>query len=611
MFYLIAFVLSLCSLLISFLLTVRAGRRYRSTRLLSPSRVLAIGVFFAIWLLFLPYSYFGLLSNTPLFPRLWQSVWIGVYQSIRFFVVAADFSDLQAMSAASGIEGYTVLGTILLILSPALTFSFLLSFFHNFSAYRKYLLHPNAPTYVFSELNEKSYHLAADIKRNHRDAVILFADVFEENNEENFELVEHAKEIDAICFNKDMLSLNLRFHSKRSLLCFFAIAEENSVRGVYRHLTSSTTAEEENLRQASHIAHHPFYSTRPNTNLFVFTSSAQGEILLDNLPKSSLTVRRVEHSRTLIMRTLFEEGENFLFQNAVLRPDGIREIRVLILGAGSYGTEMIKALTWCCQIDGYSLSIDVVDYDPLAEEAFEFACPELTVNNTTGDPDLPIYKINFHNNISTETGAFVKLLRQLQRPTYVFVALGNDESNIAAALTTLRVHRQTASENDADPFIHAIVYESESKRVLENAINERGQRYDIHCIGDLASSYSESVIINEEMTTEALEQHHRHYPMDADFKYDFRMRSCMALILYDHFAEICGQKTMGDPHFSELPIDEKWQIACADHRRWCAFMFSEGYVRSQSRLLSGHDPLSKTHSMLVPFSMLPEGYWNR
>ena len=305
LFYWIALCLSLLTLTVFFALSINVSRTYRSTRLLSPSRLLAIGVFFSIWLLFLPYSYLELLQGVPLLPRVWQSVWMGVYEVIRFFVVAADYADLQAIAAVSGIGTYTVVGTLLLILAPMLTFSVILSFFQNFSSYRRYLMHPKAPTYVFSELNVKSLHLAADIRHNHPKAVIIFTDVFEEQSEESFEIVERAKEIGAICFKKDLLSLNLRLHAHDSPLFLFAMAEENSIRGAYRQLSSASTAEEENLRQANRIVRNPFYANRPNTHLFVFSSTAQGEILVNNLPKTAVSVCRVERFRPLIMRTLF------------------------------------------------------------------------------------------------------------------------------------------------------------------------------------------------------------------------------------------------------------------------------------------------------------------
>ena len=59
-----------------------------------------------------------------------------------------------------------------------------------------------------------------------------------------------------------------------------------------------------------------------------------------------------------------------------------------------------------------------------------------------------------------------------------------------------------------------------------------------------------------------------------------------------------------------------WQNACQEssaedlrlaqnrleHRRWIAYMFAQGYTPAQK---SGHDPIAKTHHLLVPFEKLP------
>ena len=66
--------------------------------------------------------------------------------------------------------------------------------------------------YIFPELNEKSLALATDIKQSHRTAKIVFADVFENNDEVTYELIERARELGAICFKKDILAVNFKLH---------------------------------------------------------------------------------------------------------------------------------------------------------------------------------------------------------------------------------------------------------------------------------------------------------------------------------------------------------------------------------------------------------------
>ena len=69
-----------------------------------------------------------------------------------------------------------------------------MSFFKNASAFATYVLHYFRDAYVFSELNEKSLSLGADIRRNHKRALIVYTDVFESNDEVSYELIERARE---------------------------------------------------------------------------------------------------------------------------------------------------------------------------------------------------------------------------------------------------------------------------------------------------------------------------------------------------------------------------------------------------------------------------------
>ena len=166
MLFVVLMILSTAVLVFSAFEAIRAGRTYRTNRILTPSRILAIGVFISATLLFFPYYFNLTFSDTSFFLRLWESFWLSVHHAIRLFVVDTDVREFLVASLVFGIDFYAVLGTILLILAPMLTFSVILSFFKNFSAYRKYLLHPMPPTCVFSELNEKSLALAKDFKKH-------------------------------------------------------------------------------------------------------------------------------------------------------------------------------------------------------------------------------------------------------------------------------------------------------------------------------------------------------------------------------------------------------------------------------------------------------------
>ena len=61
--------------------------------------------------------------------------------------------------------------------------------------------------------------------KNDKKATIVFTDVFPHGEEQNYELVERAKALGALCFKKDILVVNFRLHSRceRAALTFFVI----------------------------------------------------------------------------------------------------------------------------------------------------------------------------------------------------------------------------------------------------------------------------------------------------------------------------------------------------------------------------------------------------
>lgn len=588
MFTLFMILSAIC--LIAFgIFAIRLNFIYKRTQIMTPSRLFAIGVFISSWLLIFPYHFAETFKDLSAFARGWESFWVSVHHVIRFFVVDVDISDIQAAGELFGSTFYIYLGTLLIILAPILTFSVILSFWQNFDAYRKFLFHPYAPIFVYSELNEKSLALAKDVKHIHNNAILIFSDIFEPDNEESFDLLESAKELGAICFKKDMLSLNLRFHSKRTPLYFFAIAESQSVRGMYREMLSSMTPEEENLKQARQIIEDKFYSKRPNTYLYVFSSSTLGEMLFDNLPESAIIKRRVNSYSSLIRRTLYSSGKEMLFDTALDTGADEKEINAVIIGAGRYGEEMIKSLPWYCQMDGYKLNIHVFDSEPEAEDRFAFKYPGL-INECNGNFDsfeLPRYKITFHSGIDVSTDSFTQALASIQWPTYIFVALGSDQLNVSTAVDIRRILRRI--ECPFDPRIDTVVYNSDNKEILDSA-TKRGCPYLINCIGNLRDTFSVKTIVKGDFENEIFLLNQKWGGVNMD---DYAVNSSETYLIHLALREKLG---VGKDYRSD--IEER--LPMLEHRRWVAYMFSEGYVWGPNR----KDAIAKTNPDLRPYNDL-------
>lgn len=523
---------------------------------------------------------------------IFETVLVSIHNMIRLFVVDGEFEFITTNLASSQAwinKGYSVLFSVLFVLAPILTFGFVLSFFKNVSAYRRYILHYNSDVYVFSELNERSLSLAESLKKKRsKKSLVVFTNMFEEEEEHIQELVARANGLGAVCFEKDIVTINFAFHSRNSELYFFTIDEESS----------------ENMSHAIKLVNK--YKYRRNTNLYVFSTQAESEMLLAKAFEScdeniKIKVRRVNEVRSLIAENLYENGYNQIFQNAYDDGSGIKKINALVVGMGQHGAEMTKALSWFCQMEGYLVEINAFDIDACAEPKFAKTCPELM--KFSGKLDIEgetKYTIKIHSEVDVESLNFYTIISKLPRTTYVFIALGNDEKNIATAVELRSVFERMGYS----PKIQAVVYNSEKRNALSDISNFKGQRYNIDFIGDIKSMYSEEVILCSELEKKALQRHLKWGKESEFWQYDYNYKSSIASAIHREMKKLCGIPGIEkDPE--ERTEEELWSLRILEHCRWNAYMRSEGYVYSGSVNKETRNDLAKMHNCLVPFGELP------
>lgn len=562
-------------------------QKYKSRRILTPTNTMLVGTFLSSVVIFLP-IYSQKFAESAGWTSVWKTVLISLHHAIRLFVIDSDFDEVHnALIGADEVMSafYSSFAAILYICAPILTFGFILSFFRNISSYRRLIASYFRDTYIFSELNEKSIALASSILEHHK-AAIVFTDVFEQNDEGSYEMTERARELGAICFKKDILSVNFRIHSRKSQVAFFVNSED----------------EAENLKHALGIT--DGYRNRKNTVLYVFSTAVDSELLLTSANKGELKVRMVNDVRSLVYRNLYDNG-NVLFETAAETDSDEKQIGAAVIGTGAHGNEMIKALSWFCQMDGYRVSIDAFDKDPLARSKFTACCPELMSDKYNGVyvEGEAKYFIDIHSGVDVDTFEFFEEIKNLPLITYVFVSLGSDEANVRCAVNLRVIFEQMGIH----PVIHAIVYSSDKKKALTGIKNYRGQDYDIDFIGDIENLYSEEIIINSELEQDALRRH-LSYDKSAEetfWDYEYNYRSSMAAAIHAKVRVAFGIPGATKTDY-DLTDEERAVIAPLEHRRWNAYMRSEGYVYSGSPDKKSRNDLGKMHHDLVDFASLPE-----
>lgn len=559
----------------------KAGRG----RLLDGTKILFFGVVISSVILFFPIY---IMTMKEAGCGAFEAVLISVHNMIRLFVVDGDFAFVT--DNLSGVplwveNGYTALFAVLFVAAPLLTFGFVLSFFKNLSAYRRYFTRYYSDAYIFSELNSRSLALATDLKKNKkRTRTVVFCSVKEDDFEGDKGLIDKAYGIGAVCFEKDVSGIGFSFHSKRAELCFFCIGGQE-----FKNVSAALDIIEK-------------YRMRENTQLYVFSSSDESELLLSNsykpdsdgvLPKIHL--RRVNEERSLVYRTLYETGFEKVYGGGK-----IKDIGALIVGMGGHGSEMLRALCWFSQMDGYSIRIDAFDSDENAESRFVSECPELMDDEHNGvehGSEDANYKITVHSGIDVMTDKFDAIAKELCSVTYVLVALGDDEKNISAAVKL----RQLFLRSGMQPAIAAVVYDTDKKNALLGVENFKGEEYGIDFIGDLETSYSENVILGSDLEKLALARHLK-WGEERDFwRYDYNYKSSVASAIHTEMKKKCG--IPGAELSPEMRSQaDREALRRLEHRRWDAYMRSEGYVFSGSDTY--RNDLAKMHNCLVDFSKL-------
>lgn len=583
--WMICFFLCAAVLLLGFLTVLLQGVfRIKKLQRVNGFRLLFAAVAVSSVVLFVPFYF----HQFQVYDCSWfEALMIVLYNTIRLFLVNGEYELLAQILPTQPQwlnDGYTFLYSVLLILAPVMTFGFALSFIQNLSARLRYVLRFGSNLCIFSELSEKSLALATSMDREIGGYCFVFTGVTRE--EEKQDLLLRANALGAICFADDISAVRLSFHSKKKEMRFFLIRED----------------ETDNVTQALKLTRE--YRDRERTWIYVFSTHASGELLLSSACDSGedtrpvrVKVRRINRIRSLIYRTLLDTGVANIFEAA--RQEGEhRHINALVVGMGAHGAQMIKALSWYGQMTGYRLTIHATDISPTAHERLYSACPELFAPSLNHHFDIPGEvgcSITLHPETDVHSSRFQTLLEGLPPVTYVFVALGNDEANIAAA-----AHLRSLLEGmGLHPAIQTVVYDSQMKNALQGVRNYKNQSYDIDFIGDLESSYSQKVILGTDLEQEALTRHML-YGKEADFwQFDYNYNSSVASAIH-----LSAKQALQLPGIHQKPAQrsesDRQMLRVLEHCRWNAYMRSEGYCYAPVR-----NDLAKKHPCLVPFDRLP------
>lgn len=625
-----------------------------------PMHFLAVGVILSSLCLFAPIYWIRMAELTTGASRVLNTIGASIHHTIRLFIVDSEFGFVAESTTklpAALQFAYRFLGGTLFLTAPVLTFGFLATFFKKFFAWFKFFAKRGSkPVYVFSELNEASIQLAESIRADKADkksanGVIVFTDVYGTGDEESGELLDRANKIKAILLRKDISKINWRRPKAQSVNLFLIGASDD-----------------ENMSQYAKLYHDEKLKNEKNITIFLFSMSAQSDLTLrsqqaayekerkaaeeekrEPVGLSSIHVRRINEADSLVYNYLYNHGEEIFGVTDPLAndengkgndqqpiifsktPDGKKIISAVIVGLGKYGTAMLKALIWYCQMDGYYLKITVFDEDENAATKFALQCPDLMEIKETpeNDPasdkrakvheDCKIYEaegdsqyeIRIFSGVDVKTAQFAAYLEKITDVTFAISCLGDDEENIRCAMTMSRVFAGMRQKRPGEevwdqtvaPLIKAIV------RYDKADLDKTGNYYKIRFFGNIATLYSKEVIFNATLEDKGLARHLRWGSADSFWGNEYNRRSSCASYLHCKARRIVGIPG-ANKKISELSPTEKEIIQELEHKRWNAFVRTEGFVWSGSTEENSRDNRAKLHNYIVPYQDLEQAVKN-
>lgn len=441
------------------------------------------------------------------------------------------------------------------------------------------IIKKNKDLYVISHLNNNSILLAKSIRNAKPDALIYFAD----NSASNKTYEQSAKSFGCKILRKRITELDLSWHNKNIPVVFVLISEN----------------EKENLDNALRIT--MLYRDKINAEIYTLNSSKESECIFDSIYKGNgnsavppVKLRRVNAIRNQIYYHLLNYP---IFQDAI-EIYNEKIISVLIVGMGSYGLEMLKALIWCGQMDGYVLRFNIIDRAPDIETRFYKECPGIRQRGFQPKSGEDYYEIYFHSGIDVNTENFTRTVYSLNETTYAFVSLGDEQLNIETAIDLRAIFsgamidmgkKPNHSPDDKQiPHITAVIHSDDKSNLLKGnkLSNSKGQCYQIDCIGSNSEQYSFENIFYSKLEKMALAMHMQWGTKEEFDNYEYNRRSSMASAIHKKYRDAL------------MPDDETKDIL--EHKRWNAYMRStEGYSFGLVR-----DDIALRHPLLVKYDHL-------
>ena len=598
-FWGLALSLLLVSVVTAFM--VNNGVKIKSNRFITPFNIVFGGVYVTTFVLLIP-VYNSVCDGTQL--QDFKTVMFAFLGALQVFTINLDASLItenitEAVGAVAPL--YSAFLSVLFIIAPMFTFGFLISFFKNISAYFQLLLKRGKDLYVFSELNDKSIALAESIyfaSEKHK-PVTVFTDVFSHNEEEDYELIQRARDINAIIFKKDIARIN--FGRKNTSVRFF-LMDNNEIGNLQTLSSFGESRKTECLKKSDEI----YIFGKEECCRFVVNSIR--ECLKKKSGDNAPSIIVVDGTKNLIYNLLKDKP---LF-SAKSKSDCNckKELKIAIFGSGEIGTEMFLDTYWCGQMLNNKLMITIISKEPesdftakinhLNPDILETADENSELLKIYADKDVkaePYFQFEYVEKDIRKDNLYSKLTEdgkngKIVDADYFVVALGTDEDNLEIADTIGRIvsTRKISLNNQMPVPVAYAIFNDKLNRSLKINGQSNYKYVDMFPFASLSETYEYGNITFDGIKNTATSISNAYYRVisnmmgkyDKYYKDSYSYWSNVARAIHIQYKAFSAGKSVEE--YRDAAEDKGFlkselgnELAWLEHRRWNAFMRTRGF----------------------------------
>jgi len=503
--------------------------------------------------------------------------------------------------------------------APLLTSSLVLSLIGDLGDQFRCRVYRGCRYHVFSQLNNGTLQLAERIREKHPKELLVFCDTKNAPKE----YLSKAKSMGAAALYASCTAARLRTRKKQ--IQFYLVTDNEDVNLCH---AEALICKYRGRAEGAYVIN-------------AFAESGTGIQMVENMERGSVGVRFVDATALLCSNLLLEHPLQDL-------PEGCDTISVMIVGCDKTGMRMLKTISWCGAVEGCHLKIRVYDKNAeFLEKALAAQCPELTANC-----DAAFVAVDART--AELEAAVLDPRKGSPDATYIVMAMGDDELNIAVAERLSRLFRHHNRYARMPKILARIrnstkseIYKEQDNPYLkQRRIYPFGGGEGVFPVGVLDHAYLENLAFAVDLCYSGLlpekdpgemsaPELRAYFASDAVrsarnrfLQSEYNRRSSMAAALHIPVKlRSCGilppEQTVPTPEHARRfrkALAENPELldtlARNEHLRWNRFMRSEGYVQAAWEDLlcfypllekkNNQDVLSKRHLCLVDWEQLEE-----